>query len=132
MEGVELRARREALGLSQTRFAQMCDTAQVTVSRWENGIRSPQNEIAIHMLLGAIEDAAVELIEDFLELAEDEELLTNSPDLTLTVYDDPDRYAASEPVWASRLPMETHRVCAARAAALLGAEDGTHVTLVRG
>ena len=132
MNGIELRARREALGLSQTKFAKMCETTQVTVSRWENGTREPRNDIAIHLLLANIEDAAIDLIEDLLELAEDEELLTATPDLQLTVYNDEARYAAGEPVWSKRLPMETHRVCAARAAAVLGAEDGTHVTLIEG
>ena len=132
MNGLELRARREALGLSQTKFARLIDATQVTVSRWENGTRDPRNEIALDLLLGSIEDAAIDLVEDLLALAEDEERLTDTPDLQLTVYNDEARYAVGEPVWSKRLPMETHRVCVARARALLAAEEGTFVTLIEG
>lgn len=40
MMGHELRCRRLALGLDQRDLADVCDTKQLTVSRWETGSRA--------------------------------------------------------------------------------------------
>lgn len=56
MTGDELRSRREALGLSQTRLAEILETNQSTVSKWESG----RHDIPGHLRL-ALDRLADEL-----------------------------------------------------------------------
>ena len=41
MTGPEIRQLRKRLGMNQTQFAQLFDTQQITVSRWELGRHKP-------------------------------------------------------------------------------------------
>lgn len=45
LTGIELQARREALGFSQTAFADYLGIKQVTLSRWENGSTPPGKSV---------------------------------------------------------------------------------------
>jgi transcriptional regulator with XRE-family HTH domain len=59
MKGIELKARREAAGLSQKDLAARCRVSDRTVSRWEND-REPLQGMAetVILLIFALEDLA--------------------------------------------------------------------------
>lgn len=127
MQPLELRARREALGLSQEELAERLGVKQVTVSRWESGKRAPTDPVSVQMVIGALEDAADDLIEDILAMAEDEESLTDSPDIELRLYGSDAAFADGEARLAEAgLSAAMHRACVAYAARVLR-EDGREV-----
>ena len=132
MHGIELKARREALAVSQSQLAVLLRTSQVVVSRWETGERIPRDADSIRLVIEALEGAQAELIGALYAIADDEERLVASPRLTFTAYTDEDAYLRKEPHWARRLPINTHRSTVGRVAALLALETGRDVRIVSG
>jgi transcriptional regulator with XRE-family HTH domain len=58
--GHHLRARREALGLTQTDLAQKAGFTQAAISAWELGLRTP-GALALHSLAATLETTLTEL-----------------------------------------------------------------------
>lgn len=58
MTGDELRDRREKLGMSQTRLAQLLGTTQNTISRWELGEMQIEKSEMLDLALQALERGA--------------------------------------------------------------------------
>ncbi len=75
MHGIELKARREALAVSQSQLAVLLRTSQVVVSRWETGERTPRDADSIRFIIEALEAAQAELIGALYAIADDEERL---------------------------------------------------------
>ena len=67
MWGIEVRARRLALGLSQQELAAMLKCSQAAVSGWEQGKSQPQNPVQVDSVLGAAEDAIEDVAADMME-----------------------------------------------------------------
>lgn len=59
IHGIEVQARREALGLSQSALAELLGVTRMTVSRWESGERAVGSNVADE--LAALEDRVEEL-----------------------------------------------------------------------
>lgn len=128
---IELRARREALGLSQPQLADLLGVTQATISRWEKGERSPENWPGIHVLLCEWEDLAMQVEDEAVEAVEHASAVQDSPAIEVRTY------ATDEAWWAmdarakkARAPAVLHRVAVARAAAGVRDELGISVVFV--
>jgi transcriptional regulator with XRE-family HTH domain len=111
MTPIELKARREALGLSQSALAGMLDVAQNTVSQWEGGQRRVPDGIDAE--LAACED----LVEEFVDLTLRHVTRNPGSDFVST-------HATDTAMWAAQPQLEgkaavLHRVAMARAATIL-------------
>ena len=80
-EGINIMIRRKGLGLSQAELADMLDTTQITISRWETGARTPHDPLTIHILFDECEALFLTLVEELVSVAKDEEKLANAPDV---------------------------------------------------
>ena len=106
---VELRARREATGASQTDLARRMGTTQGTISQWENGSRAPRDPDDLAAAINDLETLADTLYQQALDTA--------ATTGTLAVWDTDHDYWAADPTAAQqRIPAAMHRVAAARAA----------------
>lgn len=115
MNPLEMRARREALGLSQQAFGRLLGVEQASISRWEDGTRAPRDWASIDALLIKLEDQCEELTQDLLDMLDE----NDAPVVAL--------YARDEDFWAAcpernGLPAAVHRVATARAMAICRAE----------
>ena len=111
----ELRARREALGLSQQQLAAALHVGQSTLAQWESGKRRIPG---IRPELAATEG----LLQHFTDTA----YLTGKRDGQITTYLTDEEWWAEEPLAHDlHLPATLHRVAAARAAAAIRREDIT-------
>ena len=122
--GIELQARREALGLSQVALAKALSVAQTTVSRWESGAsRVPSGvvEELLHM------EARVERLIDRMIVAA-EEKFEQGEDVILFVHRDDEAFGRVHPE-SDGMPAVFQRVAAARARLEL-ADDGIDATIV--
>lgn len=127
MTPIELRARREALGLSQTEFAKILSTSQHTVSDWERGHR--EIPLGLRGELGQAEyyvDVATEAALTTLQQAAKEHAPEN---LHLLVYEDDAAYGKAHPD-ADGTSAVLHRVAMARAAYAFEQESDTRVPLI--
>lgn len=126
MQGIELRARREALGLSQAALGRLLGNAQSTVSQWEAGTRAiPRDAIDTVQLL---EDRAAVLEAAALDtLAAVEATGVNAATLTVWL-DDEDLWAHHPDLDGT--PAVIHRVAMARARDAFDADDDFTVSLV--
>ena len=107
MIGIELTARRAALGLSQGRLAGVLGVAQNTVSTWEKGTRGIPDGIDAE--LGRLEEARDVLVERMLDGLADAE-----PDTALIVHRSDETWWHAHPENAG-LPHEVQVVAAALA-----------------
>jgi hypothetical protein len=104
---IELKARREALGLSQAALASMLDVAQNTVSQWEGGQRRIPEGIGAE--LAACED----LVDEFVHRTLVQITNTPGPKIVFT-------HASDAAMWVAQPQLHgkaavLHRVAAARA-----------------
>lgn len=119
--GIEVQARREALGLTQPRLAEYLGVAQPTISSWERGTRKvPPGILAeiehLEERYSALEDAMCDVVESMAE-----------PPVLIT-------HATDESFWAAHpehegLPAVLHRVACARVAYEYG---GLRITTLGG
>jgi len=116
---IELKARRLALGLSQSELAELVGVGQNAVSQWETGARRPNPGTAVVLAdaLDQLEDAAMDLEDELVELAEHKSALLDSPEVTLAVPEGP-------------LPGSVRLVAWARAAAACRVELGVEATII--
>jgi DNA-binding transcriptional regulator YiaG len=118
---IELRARREALGLSQQQLATWLAVAQSTLAQWESGRRRIPG---IRPELNVIETILDGLIDNLTHQGQ------TSP--TLTTYLTDEHWWNTDPrAKEIKLPAALHRVAAARAQAKLRS-DGFDIMLVVG
>lgn len=129
MNPIELRARREALGLSQQALGELLDVPQPTLSAWEVGTRSPRDPASVHLLLAELEDTLARLIDEAVEVVEHKSGVLDSAEVELVTYADDESYwRADAGARAGRVPAVLHRVAAAHAA-WMAREDGASVRI---
>ena len=113
MEAIELKARREALGLSQAELAAYLGITQSALSQREVG-RKPIPE-GFHQELAGLEEVFLQLLDRLAELAESKSAKLHSPQVELATY------ATDAGMWAKEpelqgVPSALHRVASAHAA----------------
>lgn len=123
-----LRCRREALGLSRADLGNLLNVSEGTIRSWEIGKSEPRDPIGIHMLLGEIEDAALDCVDELTESADDESDSVRALPTALIAYQDIFTYRQSTR-WARRLPLPSYRACVGRAYQLLS-DQGIPVQIV--
>src|SRR5690625_272819 len=120
---IELKARREALGLSQGDLAALLGVKQVTISTWENGNRAPRDPSSVLDRLSALEDVLDAYVSEIVEQVEHASAVRNTPAVEVTTYaTDSDWWEVDARAKAGRLPAALHRVAAAHACAEVRAE----------
>lgn len=66
-----LKARRQALGLSQAELGDIIDASQAAITQWENGARAPRNPTQIATALAAAEDQLHHFTQQLAQTAKD-------------------------------------------------------------
>lgn len=119
---VGLRCRRKALGLTRAELGVFIDAPEAAIRSWEIGKGAPRDPISIHMLLGSLEDAALDCV-DALTVAADDEIedVRVIPTALISYVDQASYEQGCE--WASRLPLSTYQACVGRAFAFLADQD---------
>lgn len=120
MQPIELRARREALGLPQHELASWLGVAQATVSAWEVGRRTIPP--GLHGELEELEEQLLDLADRMVEAGE-----AAGGECVLFTYVDDASLAAAYPE-LDGWPAALHRVAAAQAAVALR-EAGVQATI---
>ena len=119
---VGLRCRREALGLSRADLAEILDVNEGVIRSWEIGKSEPRDPIGVHMAIGALEDAALECLDELLAPADDRDETVRSLPTALIAYATQSDYQ-QHTRWAHRLPVAAYRACVGRAYQLLSDDD---------
>lgn len=117
-----LRCRRKALGMSRGDLAAALDVNEGAIRSWEIGKTWPRDPISIHMLLGNLEDAALDCVDDLTAPADDEIEDVRVVPVALFSYVDQASYEQGCK-WAARLPLSTYQACVGRAFAFLSDQD---------
>lgn len=117
-----LRCRRKALGMSRGDLAAALDVNEGAIRSWEIGKTWPRDPISIHMLLGNLEDAALDCVDALTDPADDENEDVRAVPTALFSYVDQAAYE-QDCEWASRLPLSTYQACVGRAFAFLADQD---------
>lgn len=125
---VGLLCRRKALGLSRAKLGERLGVNAGVIRSWEIGKTWPRDPISIHMLLCALENAALDCVDELTAPADDEtEAVRNLP-TALFAYarqEDYERHSG----WAQVLPLSVYQACVGHAYQLL-ADDGIPVEIV--
>lgn len=111
MQPIELRARREALGLPQHELAAWLGVAQATISAWEVGRRTIP--AGIHGELAELEEQLLDIADRMVQAGE-----AAGAECVLFTFVDDGELAAAHPEMDG-WPAALHRVAAAQAAAAL-------------
>lgn len=128
---LEIRARREAVGLSQADAARAIGLMatpprplkQVSWSRWETGTHAPRDWAEIDSALGWLEDRSAALRDAAIASAADAAGSGGADPVAVETYaTDRDFWAADTRASELLLPAAFHRAATARAAAVLRAE----------
>ena len=117
-----LRCRRKALGLTRAELGDLIEAPESAIRSWEIGKGAPRDPISVHMLLGNLEDAALDCVDDLTAPADDETEDVRVIPTTLISYVDQASYEQGCE-WASRLPLSTYQACVGRAFAFLADQD---------
>ena len=117
-----LRCRRKALGMSRGDLASLLDVNDGVIRSWEIGKTWPRDPVSIHMLLGSIEDEALNCVDELTAPADDENDDVRAVQAALFSYVDQAAYERGCE-WADRLPLSTYQACVGRAFALLADQD---------
>ena len=124
--GLTLRCYRKGLGLDQAELAELLDVTQVTISRWEAGIRTPRDPVEIIMKLAELDDVFDDVVEDIIELA----VRGDDGRIVLTTYRvDEHWWLADERARDMALPASLHQAATAQAAREIAGDEGTFVTI---
>lgn len=123
-----LRCRRKALGLSRAELGAIVDAPESAIRSWEIGKGTPRDPVSIHMLLGNLEDAALDCVDELTSPADDEDEDVLAIPTALFSYVDQAAYERGCE-WAGRLPLSTYQACVGRAFALLS-EQGIPVEII--
>lgn len=119
---VGLRCRRKALGLTRAELGDLIDAPESAIRSWEIGKGAPRDPISVHALLGSLEDAALDCVDELTAPADDEIEDVRVVPTALFSYVDQAAYEQGCE-WADRLPLSTYQACVGRAFAFLAAED---------
>lgn len=119
---VGLRCRRKALGLSRAELGELLGVNAGVVRSWEIGKTWPRDPISVHMLLGNLEDAALDCVDALTAPADDENEDVRTIPTALFSYVDQASYEQGCE-WAARLPLSTYQACVGRAFAFLADQD---------
>lgn len=117
-----LRCRRKALGMSRGDLADALDVNEGAIRSWEIDKTWPRDPLSIHMLLGNLEDAALDCVDDLTAPADDENEDVRAIPVALFSYVDQVAYER-DCEWADRLPLSTYQACVGRAFAFLADQD---------
>lgn len=117
-----LRCRRKALGMSLGDLSALLDVNNGVIRSWEIGKTWPRDPVSIHMLLGSIEDEALNCVDELTAPADNESEDVRACPTVLFSYVDQAAYERGCE-WADRLPLSTYQACVGRAFALLADQD---------
>lgn len=117
-----LRCRRKALGLTRAELGYLIDAPESAIRSWEIGKGAPRDPISVHMLLGNLEDAALDCVDELTAPADDEIEDVRAVPTALFSYVDQAAYEQCCE-WAARLPLSTYQACVGRAFAFLSDQD---------
>lgn len=117
-----IRCRRKALGLTRAELGDLIDAPESAIRSWEIGKGTPRDPISVHMLLGNLEDAALDCVDELTAPADDEIEDVLAIPTALIVYVDQSAYEQGCE-WAARLPLSTYQACVGRAFAFLADQD---------
>lgn len=119
---VGLRCRREALGMSRADLAKVLKVNEGVIRSWEIGKSEPRDPLSVHMILGNLEDEALECLDELLAPIEDQDETVRSLPAALIAYSTQADYE-QHTRWAQRLPLSAYRACVGRAFQLLSDDD---------
>lgn len=119
---VGLRCRREALGMSRADLARVLKVNEGVIRSWEIGKSEPRDPLSVHMILGNLEDEALECLDELLAPIEDQDETVRSLPTALIAYSTQADYE-QHTRWAQRLPLVVYRACVGRAFQLLSDDD---------
>lgn len=119
---VGLRCRREALGMSRADLAKVLKVNEGVIRSWEIGKSEPRDPLSVHMILGNLEDEALECLDELLAPIEDQDETVRSLPTALIAYSTQADYE-QHTRWAQRLPLSVYRACVGRAFQLLSDDD---------
>lgn len=125
---VGLRCRRKALGLSRADLGALLGVNAGVIRSWEIGKSEPRDPVSIHMLLGALEDAALGCVDELTASADDEDEAVRGLPTALLAYVRQEDYE-QHTSWAHTLPLSAYQACVGHAYQLL-ADDGIPVQIV--
>lgn len=117
-----LRCRRKALGLTRAELGDLIKAPESAIRSWEIGKGTPRDPLSVHMLLGNLEDAALDCVDVLTAPADDKTEDVRVIPTALISYVDQAAYEQGCE-WASRLPLSTYQACVGRAFALLAGDD---------
>ena len=117
-----LRCRRKALGLTRAELAAHVGAPESAIRSWEIGKSTPRDPISVHMLIGNLEDAALDCVDELTAPADDEIEDVRVVPTALFSYVDQAAYEQGCE-WADRLPLSTYQACVGRAFAFLADQD---------
>lgn len=117
-----LRCRRKALGMSRGELGDLIEAPESAIRSWEIGKTWPRDPISVHMLLGNLEDAALDCVDELTAPADDETEDVRAVPTALFSYVDQTSYEQGCE-WAARLPLSTYQACVGRAFAFLSDQD---------
>ena len=117
-----LRCRRKALGLTRAELGDLIEAPESAIRSWEIGKGAPRDPISVHMLLGNLEDAALDCVDELTAAADDENEDVCVVPTALFSYIDRATYEQGC-AWAARLPLSTYQACVGRAFAFLADQD---------
>lgn len=119
---VGLRCRREALGMTRADLAKVLKVNEGAIRSWEIGKSEPRNPLSVHMILGNLEDEALECLDELLAPIEDQDETVRSLPTALIAYSTQADYE-QHTRWAQRLPLAVYRACVGRAFQLISDDD---------
>lgn len=117
-----LRCRRKALGLTRAELAALIEAPESAIRSWEIGKGAPRDPLSVHMLLGNLEDAALDCVDELTAPADDKNEGVRVVPTALFSYVDQAAYEQGCE-WAARLPLSTYQACVGRAFAFLADQD---------
>lgn len=134
--GIELRARREALGLNQQQLAGLLQVSQSILSQWETGARSPKDPHDVRESLEALEAWVDDIFNCLCDLVDAvSETMADRPlevtEVSIRTYKtDAAYWEADERAREHKLPATLHRVAAAQTQKIMREEETAIVHLV--
>lgn len=131
MDPIEIKARREALGLNQEDMAAILGVKQTTLSRWESGVAAPRDPVEVSMTIANVEDLHDQIIDELCELGEHSSAVRDTAGVVLRTYrTDAAYWEADARAREMRVPATLHRSAAAWARRILDAEESIQARIV--
>nr|WP_303771619.1 hypothetical protein [Schaalia odontolytica] len=125
---VGLRCRRKALGLTRAELGELIVAPESAIRSWEIGKSRPRDPLAIHMILGNIEDAADDCVAELLKSYNHNFKALGIGPHDLEVHSTQTAYEEHSE-WASLLPFSTYQACVGRVFSRLATLD-IHIHVV--